>query len=173
MCSLFHKSAQTLSQAFLDELKRYNYVTPTSYLELINTFKDLLAVKRKGVSQLKGRYDVGLEKLQSAEGLFVVFNRLISSSAERAAADQVKDMQQKLTALQPKLIQTQKETDELMKTVERDSKEVAQTRKVVEQDEAEANIKAAEAKAIKEVRKKDSFFSIATAPQLLMRFQGM
>ena len=51
------------SKEFFSELRRYNYVTPTSYLELISTFRALLDVKRAEVSQAKRRYDVGLQKL--------------------------------------------------------------------------------------------------------------
>ena len=39
MCKHFHESVRMLSVSFYDELRRYNYVTPTSYLELIQTFK--------------------------------------------------------------------------------------------------------------------------------------
>ena len=47
-------------------LRRHNYVTPTSYLELILTFKNLLAKKRNEIMMLKQRYVTGLEKLAFA-----------------------------------------------------------------------------------------------------------
>ena len=47
-------------------LRRHNYVTPTSYLELILTFKNLLAKKRNEIMLLKQRYVTGLEKLAFA-----------------------------------------------------------------------------------------------------------
>ena len=46
MCKHFHTSTRLLSERFALELERYNYVTPTSYLELISTFKTLLDRKR-------------------------------------------------------------------------------------------------------------------------------
>lgn len=46
MCKTFHTSTIELSARFMDELQRHNYVTPTSYLELISTFKTLLNAKR-------------------------------------------------------------------------------------------------------------------------------
>ena len=46
MCKEFHTSTWDLSERFLLELERHNYVTPTSYLELISTFKMLLDKKR-------------------------------------------------------------------------------------------------------------------------------
>ena len=51
---------------FRAELSRYNYVTPTSYLELISSFKFLVNKKRGEILKLKKRYEVGLEKLAFA-----------------------------------------------------------------------------------------------------------
>lgn len=47
MCKEFHQSTRKLSEKFLLILQRHNYVTPTSYLELISTYKTLLGKKRK------------------------------------------------------------------------------------------------------------------------------
>lgn len=47
MCKIFHISTIELSARFMSELQRHNYVTPTSYLELISTFKVLLNTKRE------------------------------------------------------------------------------------------------------------------------------
>lgn len=47
MCQQFHTTTMDLSHRYHVELERYNYVTPTSYLELINTFKMLLDKKRR------------------------------------------------------------------------------------------------------------------------------
>jgi dynein heavy chain len=55
----------SLAQRFLQELRRYYYVTPTSYLELINTFTGLLEGKRMQLRRSLNRYEVGLEKLIS------------------------------------------------------------------------------------------------------------
>ena len=49
MCQEFHMTTMRLSGRFLAELERHNYVTPTSYLEMINTFKLLLDNKRSQV----------------------------------------------------------------------------------------------------------------------------
>lgn len=47
MCQKFHTSTQHLSLEFEIRLQRKTYVTPTSYLELMSTFKDLLSKKRQ------------------------------------------------------------------------------------------------------------------------------
>lgn len=83
------------------------------------------------VMKLKHRYEVGLEKLDSA-------------------ADQVAIMQVKLEALQPQLIVASKEVDEVMVVIKHDSVEVAEKEKIVKMDEALANEQAMAAKAIKD-----------------------
>ncbi|KAI0217392.1 Dynein heavy chain 7, axonemal [Lamellibrachia satsuma] len=131
MCQEFHTNTRDLSHRFFTELARHNYVTPTSYLELINTFKTLLGKKRTEVMKAKNRYEVGLEKLLSA-------------------ASQVSVMQKELTDLQPQLVEASKQVDEIMIIIERDSIEVAKVEKTVKADEAVANEQAKAAKAIKD-----------------------
>lgn len=46
MCQQFHITTQNLSVEFNTKLQRKTYVTPTSYLEMIFTFKDVLSKKR-------------------------------------------------------------------------------------------------------------------------------
>ena len=43
MCGKIHVSVEAASGRYLEEQRRYNYVTPTSYLEVLSTFKTLLA----------------------------------------------------------------------------------------------------------------------------------
>ena len=45
MCVNIHQSVVEMSKQFLAELSRHNYVTPTSYLELLGTFSRLLKLK--------------------------------------------------------------------------------------------------------------------------------
>ncbi|XP_059164025.1 dynein axonemal heavy chain 7-like isoform X1 [Physella acuta] len=131
MCKHFHTSTRDVSEKFLLELERHNYVTPTSYLELISTFKSLLDKKREEVMKQKRRYEVGLEKLDSA-------------------ASQVSVMQKELTDLQPQLVIASKEVSEIMVVIEKESIEVAKVEKVVKADEAVANEQARAAQAIKD-----------------------
>jgi dynein heavy chain len=49
MCGLFHQSVRQLAEDFRRDLGRHYYATPTSYLELIKTYKQLLASKRQQV----------------------------------------------------------------------------------------------------------------------------
>ena len=52
--------------SYYDVLRRHNYVTPNSYLELIKTFKILANKKRRSVLSARNRYLTGLEKLDFA-----------------------------------------------------------------------------------------------------------
>ncbi|ESO89088.1 hypothetical protein LOTGIDRAFT_210054 [Lottia gigantea] len=131
MVRYFHESVRRLSERYMDMLRRHNYVTPTSYLELIMTFKNLLGKKQNEITTMKNRYITGLEKLEFA-------------------ASQVSIMQQELTDLQPELIKTSADTEKLMIKIEQDTVEVEAKKEVVAADEAVANEAAAEAQAIKD-----------------------
>ncbi|KAG7264995.1 hypothetical protein CRUP_017155 [Coryphaenoides rupestris] len=131
MCKTFQTSVREMSERYFSRLRRHNYVTPTSYLELIQTFKTLLNAKRDEVNTVRNRYIVGLQKLDFA-------------------ASQVSVMQQELTALQPELIQTSAETDNMMVKIEKETVEVDAKKELVSADEKVANEAAAEAKGIKD-----------------------
>ena len=66
MCKTFQMSVREMSLRYFSRLRRHNYVTPTSYLELILTFKTLLNLKRNEVDNARNRYIVGLQKLDFA-----------------------------------------------------------------------------------------------------------
>ena len=129
MCMVFHTTIRDeTAEAFVRELQRRTYVTPTSYLELITTYKSLLDVKRSEVKTIKTRYEVGLQKLLGAE-------------------ESVGQMKVELQNLQPVLIKTAAETEEMLKVIEVQSREAGQKKAVVQAEEAEASEKAASAKA--------------------------
>ncbi|XP_072257291.1 dynein axonemal heavy chain 3-like [Pyxicephalus adspersus] len=131
MCHHFHQSVVALSERFFQTLQRQIYVTSTSYLELIKTFKNLLERKRLELLTSKNRYMVGLEKLDFA-------------------SSQIAIMQQELTELKPMLIERSSETEELVNIIADETLEVEAVKSLVEADEATANKAALEAKAIKE-----------------------
>jgi len=128
---MFHVSTEEGAVRFKNELRRFYYVTPTSYLELITTFKTILKEKREEVMGLKNRYENG-------------YSCLISTEAN------VSKMQKELEDLQPKLIEASKETAIKEKIVEGEAVEAEKIKVVVAADEAVAAKAAAEANAIKE-----------------------
>ncbi|KAK5669543.1 hypothetical protein QVD99_003934 [Batrachochytrium dendrobatidis] len=130
MCQYFHQYAIALSQRYLVALSRHNYVTPTSYLELLNAYKTLLNQKFQEISMVRKRYAGGLDKLQFA-------------------AEQIARMQVDLKELQPQLLKTSEETIEMLAKIEKESVEVESTRKTVASDEAIASFKAEQSAAMK------------------------
>lgn len=119
LCQRFHQDVIDMSERFLSHSKRRNYVTPTSYLELIVAFKQNLDKRRIEVSQAKMRYEVGLEKLAFA-------------------ADQVNTMQRELADLQPDLVESAAASEQLMKVIQQKMPGVLETRRIVTAEAAVA-----------------------------------
>merc|ERR1712224_86880 len=63
MCVYIHQSVEKMSIKFRDELGRYNYVTPTSYLALLHTISTVLSEQRGIILTTKMRMINGLDKL--------------------------------------------------------------------------------------------------------------
>ena len=130
-CVLFHASVHKLSQKFYREMRRMNYVTPTSYLELLAFYKEVLSQRQGEVMLVKKRYEVGLEKLIFTEG-------------------SVQNMQEELKALQPQLVQSTKETEEAMEIIAKETVEADKVKNVVQKEETAASAEAAKVQAIKD-----------------------
>ncbi|GIY63283.1 dynein heavy chain 3, axonemal [Caerostris darwini] len=136
MCKHFHQNVYNMSERYFFELQRKNYVTPTSYLGLILTFKDLLLKKQEDLLNQRNRYIVGLEKLDFA-------------------ASQIAIMQDQITALQPELTKKAQEIEQLMVVIESETVDVESQKELVAAEEAVANRKAADAQAIKDDCERD------------------
>ncbi|NIG57944.1 dynein heavy chain 7, axonemal-like [Pontoporia blainvillei] len=95
ICKHFHTSVMHLSERFLHALGRHNYVTATSYLELIASFRQLLTKRQQAIMEAKQRYVNGLDKLAFAES-------------------QVGEMKIELVQLQPKLEEAKIENAHMM-----------------------------------------------------------
>ena len=52
--------------SYLESVRRYNYTTPKSYLELIALYKALLAQKRAQLRANKERLENGVDKIAQA-----------------------------------------------------------------------------------------------------------
>ena len=79
-------------------LRRNNYVTPTSYLELLSSYRTLLVNKREEVFTMKNRLQIGLDKLSSTKEV-------------------VSSLKEEIEILAPQLVVTQKEVAELMEQI--------------------------------------------------------
>jgi len=136
VCVTMQKSVFTLAERFKTEVQRYYYVTPTSYLELINGFKGLLGNKQNEVSTAKSRYDNGLEKIMTTESM-------------------VGTMKTDIEELVPQVKQTAEDTAKLMVVIDKEQAEAAKTEEIVSKDAAETAKVADSANAMKEDCQKD------------------
>jgi len=129
-------TVQDLTARFISEAKRHFYVTPTSYLELINSFIGTLKSRRQIVQKAKWRYDTGLEKINDAK-------------------EQVATLQVELNELEPVLEKAAQETGEMRERVEAEQAGAIEKKAVVEEEENKANVQKASAAEIKADCEKD------------------
>jgi dynein heavy chain len=66
ICVDMQMRTTSLSEKYKEREKRFYYVTPTSYLVLIQAFKDLLEKKRIEIFSLITKYDTGIKQLADA-----------------------------------------------------------------------------------------------------------
>ncbi len=122
-----HSSVVHQSKDFAREMRRFNYVTPTSYLEVLQVFKGLLIEKRSEVNKSIENLENGLETLRKAE-------------------IQVADLQAKLTIDAPKLQLKQAEVKTMMERIVIDKQDAAKAQEEAERQAAAALTKEGEAK---------------------------
>jgi dynein heavy chain len=131
-----HQSIEKATADFLSRRRRYFYVTPTSYLELLSAYERVLKDKRQEVGVLRDRLSVGVDKLISTE-------------------KSVNELQATLTEMEPQLIKTQAEVEEMIIQITADKAVAAETKAVVAVEEASAQKKAADTKAIADDAQRD------------------
>jgi dynein heavy chain len=130
MFKMVHQGVATSSIEYYDRLRRHNHVTPTSYLELLNTFASVISLKRDEVGTLQSRLQKGLDAMADA-------------------TKEVTELQAQLKDMMPKLEVTQKEVDEMIIQIDKDKEAAAETKAEVTEEEASASKMAAECEAIK------------------------
>lgn len=64
MTVFIHNSVIDFSDKFYGELRRKNYVTPTSYLELLKLYIEMMKYQQGILPQKISKYTVGLETLR-------------------------------------------------------------------------------------------------------------
>jgi dynein heavy chain len=67
VCVDMQERIKALSERFEKELRWHYYVTPTSYLELLKTFKLTLQKKEDDINSNIQRYTSGVQKILSTE----------------------------------------------------------------------------------------------------------
>lgn len=131
MFKVIHQSVEKITVRYKEEMRRINYVTPTSYLELLGAYKKVFNDRTKHVGDAKMRLSKGLTVLADAEV-------------------EVAKLQKQLEDSRPELERTQIEVDETKKVISKENKDAQEVKKVVSVEEASAAEQAAEVKAVKD-----------------------
>lgn len=127
---------QDLSVKFYEELRRYYYVTPKSYLELLGLFKKIIGLQRQDIKNNLSRYQKGV-------------HTLIESKSK------VEDMKVEIIALEPKLQVATVETEQLIRRVEKEQAEADVKKNNCETDELICNANKEKAEILKQTCKKE------------------
>ncbi|CAE8612440.1 unnamed protein product, partial [Polarella glacialis] len=127
---VIHSSSSKAAGDFYDQLRRQTYMTPTSYLELIKLFTELLGQKMGELSTKLNRYKVGTKRLDETR-------------------DIVDKLKVDLTKLGPAIEQGKLDTAQLIIQVDKEEVLAQEKQAACEVDEKEAGEAAAVASEIK------------------------
>ncbi|KAH6590256.1 hypothetical protein BASA50_009516 [Batrachochytrium salamandrivorans] len=153
-----HTSVVDMSLKMISELKRYNFVTPTNYLELVTGYRELLCQKRGEIGDSAQKLKTGLSKLDDTR-----LNVEQISAELEVSKKQVSQYQRQCEDFLVVIIQQKRESDEQAKSVttkaERLGVEEEEVRAVAEAaqedlDQAMPALSAA-VKALEAINKKD------------------
>lgn len=114
-----HNSVTEGSERYYNELRRYNYTTPTSYLELVKTFVEQLKEQKELVPQRKYRYEAGLKKLAETNVI-------------------VKALKENLVVLAPEIEQKEIDVKAMVEELKVESKIASEQEEHTAKDEAAA-----------------------------------
>ncbi|XP_074244239.1 dynein axonemal heavy chain 2 isoform X4 [Saimiri boliviensis] len=115
-----HWSVAQYSQKMLLELRRYNYVTPTNYLELVSGYKKLLGEKRQELLDQANKLRTGLFKIDETREKVQVMS-LELEDAKKKVAEFQKQCEEYLVII----VQQKREADEQQKAVTANSEKIA------------------------------------------------
>ncbi|XP_058804505.1 dynein axonemal heavy chain 1-like [Phymastichus coffea] len=135
-CQFMHSSVIKASDNYRQELNRHNYVTPTSYLELISSYGELLAKKRNELNYGISRLSTGLKRLASTEV-------------------EVKELQILLEKMKPELEKAAIDAAIMMEQIARDTVEAGVARAAAAEQEREATKLKRENQAIRDEAEAD------------------
>jgi dynein heavy chain len=131
MFKIMHQSVEEKVEEFKQSMRRITYVTPTSYLELLSSYKKLLKAQRTKVEKGINRLGRGLEVLKTA-------------------AVEVDKLQRQLEESAPVLAETQIQVEKTKKVIAEETTKAEAIKSVVVVEEEEASKQAAEVKEIKD-----------------------
>ncbi|XP_063373463.1 dynein axonemal heavy chain 6 [Cydia amplana] len=136
LCVLMHQDVDVMTDRLYNEMRRYFYTTPSSYLALLQLYLGLLDKKQQEIIRGRDRISCGLQKLYETYEVVGVMEQ------------QVRDME-------PVLAKKAAEGIALVNKLKVEQQAADVVKQAVMKDEAEAKIKAEEVKAIADEAKAD------------------
>lgn len=136
VCNNMHEVVGRTTKMFYEQMKRYYYVTPKSYLEFLKLFIKMHELQTNKIKNDSDRISNGLHKLYET-------------------FDTVGDMKTKLKAMAPALLEKNEATLKLMESLTKEKASVDKVREVVLVEEAAAKIKTSAAQEIAEDAQRD------------------
>ena len=124
-----HKRVETESKVFSEQMRRFVYLTPTSYLELLSLYQKIYNEKLKEFNRSINRFENGLKVLENAN-------------------IEVAKMRKQISEQQPKLEEATRQTQELVKKLTVEKAEAEKEKISAKQKEEEAKIFDEECSAI-------------------------
>ena len=125
----FHVSATGISEKMKMEQKRFNYITPSNYLEFVKGYLELLKEKQRELGGQKMKLSNGLEKLESGR-------------------EQVESMSVELETKKKIVAKSQKECEDMLKIIVSERREAESQKKEVEAKSEKIGKEEYECKAI-------------------------
>nr|XP_015200682.1 PREDICTED: dynein heavy chain 14, axonemal isoform X2 [Lepisosteus oculatus] len=116
VCVDVHYSVSLTAVQYWNEMRRSYYITPSSFLEFLDTFSKMTHLQKKKIQGVRDRFNNGLSKLSEATSL-------------------VRVMQDELVSLGPKIEEMSKDIEILMEKLQKDSEAVEQVRAIVKMEE--------------------------------------
>ena len=131
ICVYFHETVGRISKDYLQEYKRYNYVTPSHYLLLLKILKKLYALKEDTTVKQTKKYAIGVQQLDSTQ-------------------HHVQKLRGELMALKPILEQKTILAQETLRQVQKENADADVTRSMVASEQISSQEQAAIAEKIKQ-----------------------
>ena len=130
ICVYFHTTVYELTQRVLAEKRRYSYVTPTNYLQLLQSFKEIQGFKQETTGKMREKYAAGVKKLDYTQEF-------------------VMSLREELLISKPILEEKTKRTEAIMVQITRDTAAADKTRSIVAAEQEESAKQAEVAEQIK------------------------
>ncbi|KOB72814.1 Dynein heavy chain 6, axonemal, partial [Operophtera brumata] len=136
LCVNMHEDADAMTDRLYNEIRRYFYTTPSSYLDLLKLYLQLLDKKQQQIIRGRDRISCGLSKLYETYEVVGV-------------------MEQQVREMEPILAKKADEGIALVNRLKIEQKSADEVKHAVMKDEAAAKIKAEEVKQIADEAKAD------------------